>query len=114
MSHLARSQVFVMPYSHEGFGMAYIEAMGFALPVVGSSSGAVQEFVIPEHNGFLIDPADLETTRACLMRLHHDRRLLIKMSHAALQTFHEHPRWSDTMRAVNRFLVDVAAYRLKR
>ncbi|MGD8284563.1 MAG: glycosyltransferase family 4 protein [Desulfobacterales bacterium] len=106
-SLLEQSHVFVMPYSHEGFGMAHLEAMGFALPVIGSSSGAVKEFVIPEQNGFLIDPGDVKATRACLKRLDHDRQLLIKMSHAALKTFHEQPRWSDTMEAVHRFLSDL-------
>jgi len=103
-SLLARSHVFVMPYSHESYGMAHLEAMGFALPVIGSSSGAVKEFVSPDKNGFLIDPGDLDTLQACLKRLDRDRQLLIKMSRAALQTFHEHPRWSDTMADAYRFL----------
>jgi glycosyltransferase involved in cell wall biosynthesis len=106
-SLLARSHVFIMPYSHEGFGMAHLEAMGFALPVIGSASGAVKEFVVPERNGFLIDPGDVETTLACLKRLNRDRQLLGKMSRAALQTFHEHPRWSDTMAIVHRFLSEL-------
>jgi glycosyltransferase involved in cell wall biosynthesis len=106
-SLLARSHVFIMPYSHEGFGMAHLEAMGFGLPVIGSSSGAVKEFVIAEQNGFLIDPADVATTLACLKRLAHDRQLLIKMSRAALQTFHQRPRWSDTLAVIHRFLGDL-------
>jgi len=106
-SLLAQSHVFVMPYSHESFGMAHLEAMGFALPVIGSSSGAVKEFVIPEQNGFLIDPGDFKTTIACLSRLDCDRQLLVNMGQAALQTFHEHPRWNDTMKAVCRFLRDL-------
>ena len=48
-----QSHVFIMPYSLEGFGMAYLEAMAFGLPVMGSSDGAVKEFVIPGRNGFL-------------------------------------------------------------
>jgi glycosyltransferase involved in cell wall biosynthesis len=106
-SLLNQSHIFIMPYSHEGFGMAYLEAMGFALPVIGSSRGAVNEFVVPEQNGFLIEPGDVKMTLACLKRLDHDRQLLIKMSHAALQTFHGQPRWNDTMEAVYRFLSDL-------
>jgi len=106
-SILARSHVFIMPYSHEGFGMAHLEAMAYALPVIGSSSGAIKEFVIPGRNGFLIDPGDAKTIVACLKRLDRDRQLLIGMSHAALQTFQERPRWRDTMEAVDRFLKDL-------
>jgi glycosyltransferase involved in cell wall biosynthesis len=103
-SLLDRSHVFVMPYSHEGFGMAHLEAMGFGLPVIASASGAVQEFVVPQQNGFLIESRDVKMPLACLQQLHHDRQLLIKMSQAALQTFQNHPRWSDTMEAVHQFL----------
>jgi len=107
-SLLNRSQVFVMPYSHESFGMAHLEAMGFGLPVIGSSSGAVKEFVQPEQNGFLIDSGDAAATVNCLKRLHRDRKLLVKMSLAALQTFQEHPGWNDTMAVVYGFLSDLA------
>jgi len=104
VSLLTRSHVFVMPYSHEGFGMAHLEAMAFALPVIGSSSGAVKEFVIPDVNGFLIEPGDYKTVLECINRLHQDRQRLIKMSHAALQTFHDRPRWKETMESIHGFL----------
>lgn len=103
-SHLARCHVFVMPYSQEGFGMAHLEAMAFALPVIGSSTGAVKEFVIPGHNGFLIEPGDYKTLNHCLNRLHQDRQILIKMSRAALQTFKSRPHWHDTMETIHGFL----------
>jgi len=101
---LAQSHVFVMPYSHESFGMAYLEAMAFALPVVGSLTGALREFVIPAHNGFLIEPDDVESVKACIYTLHHDRQRLLKMSKAAFQTYKERPRWWDTMESIHRFL----------
>ena len=103
----AQSHVFVMPYSHEGFGIAYLEAMAFALPVVGSSNGALREFVIPAHNGFLIEPDDFKSVNACIHTLHHDRQRLFKMSNAAFQTYKERPRWRDTMDSILRFLSDL-------
>lgn len=106
-SILARSHVFILPFSHEGFGMAHLEAMAYALPVIGSSGGASKEFVATGRNGFLIDPGDVKTLLACLTQLDRDRQLLIDMSRAALQTFQERPRWSDTMEAVDRFLKEL-------
>jgi glycosyltransferase involved in cell wall biosynthesis len=105
----ARSHVFVMPYSHEGFGMAYLEAMAFALPVVGSSSGALGEFVIPAHNGFLIESDDFKSVNASIHTLHHDRQRLFKMSNAAFQTYKERPRWQDTMDSIHRFLSNLVS-----
>ncbi len=99
------SHVFVMPYSHEAFGMAYLEAMAFALPVLASSEGAVKEFVIPGRNGFLFEFDDFESVNACIHTLHHNRRQLVKMSHAAFKIYEERPKWSDTMESIHKFLV---------
>jgi glycosyltransferase involved in cell wall biosynthesis len=107
----AQSHVFVMPYSHEGFGMAYLEAMAFALPVVGSSNGALREFVIPAYNGFLIESDDVESVNACIHTLHHDRHRLFEMSNAAFQTYKEQPKWRNTMDAIHRFLTGLVNQR---
>ena len=84
--------------------MAHLEAMAYGLPVIGSTNGALKEFVIPGRNGFLLDPDDADTLLTCLRRLDRDRRLLIDMSQAALQTFHERPPWRNTLQAVHAFL----------
>jgi glycosyltransferase involved in cell wall biosynthesis len=107
----AQSHVFVMPYSYEGFGMAFLEAMAFALPVVGSSNGALREFVIPAYNGFLIESDDVESVNACIHTMHHDRHRLFKMSNAAFQTYKERPAWRDTMDAIHRFLTGLVNQR---
>ncbi len=104
---LNQSHVFVMPYSHEGFGMAHIEAMGFGLPVIGCVAGAIREFVRHEQNGFLIHPGDRQKTSVYLNMLNTDRQLLSDMGQAAWKTFQEHPRWEDTMDRIEQFLVDL-------
>ncbi|NIS63150.1 MAG: glycosyltransferase, partial [Proteobacteria bacterium] len=53
-SRLAQSHVLAVPSSYEGFGIVYIEAMGFGLPIVASSVGAVPELITPGREGFLI------------------------------------------------------------
>ena len=104
------SHLFVMPYSHEGFGMAYLEAMAFALPVLGSSSGAVKEFVIPGQNGFLFGFDDYESVNAWIHTLHHDRGRLLKMSQAAFRTYEKRPKWGDTMESIHRFLAGLVEF----
>ena len=103
-----QSHLFVMPFSHEGFGMAYLEAMAFAMPVLGSLYGAVKEFVIPGHNGFLFERDEFESVNDCIHTLHHDRQRLLRMSHTAFQSYNTQPKWKDTMESVHRFLIDQA------
>ena len=54
----AAADMFVMPSRYEGFGMPYIEAMRYAVPVVGTRVGGIPE-VVPSGTGILI-PVDDE------------------------------------------------------
>jgi glycosyltransferase involved in cell wall biosynthesis len=99
-----QSHVFVMPYSHEAFGMAYLEAMAFGMPVVGSTNGALKEFVKSGQNGFLIERDDFKSVNACIHSLYQDRQRLLKMSYAAFRTYKKRPKWRDTMESIDRFL----------
>ena len=105
---LAESHVLVLPFSYEGFGIACLEAMAWGLPVVGSSAGALKEYVQDGLNGLLVAPGDLEGFAEKLFRLHSDRELLARCSAAALQTFHDRPRWHDSLEKINSFLLSMA------
>jgi len=93
-----------MPFSHEGFGIAYIEAMAFGLPAIGSSKGAAKEIIQHEHNGFLVPPGDRVLILKYLSQLYEDRDRMMEMSNAALDTFEAHPKWGETMEAIHNFL----------
>ena len=84
--------------------MAYLEAMAFALPVVGSSEGAVREFVKAGQNGFLIKGDNFKSVNACIHDLHHNRQRLSNMSYAAFQTYKKQPTWRESMELIHRFL----------
>jgi glycosyltransferase involved in cell wall biosynthesis len=101
---LWNSHVFVMPFSYEGFGIASLEALGFGLPVLGPSAGAVKEFVQPNHNGFLIDAADSNALGQHIKNLHRNRHKLAQMGLAALTTHHARPTWNETMESIHDFL----------
>jgi glycosyltransferase involved in cell wall biosynthesis len=103
------AQVFIMPFAHEGFGIAALEAMAFGLPVIGSADGGVREFVRHAGNGFLVAARDHEAVRRHLAVLHHDRDLLAAMGQAALQTFSARPTWARAMRRGCEFLEKLAA-----
>jgi glycosyltransferase involved in cell wall biosynthesis len=98
------SQVLVMPSSYEGFGIAYLEGMGFGLPAIGTTAGGAGEVIQNGINGFLIQPGDVRALAQCLTRLANDRTALVEMSLAARNTFLAHPRWETSMEAVRAFL----------
>ena len=101
---LGRSHLFVLPFSHESFGMACLEAMAWGLPVIGSAAGAVGEFVKDGTNGVLIAPGDVDAFVRAVHRFHTHREQLADCGRAAYQTFSRWPGWLQTLERIHSFL----------
>ena len=72
---LARSDVFVLSSSSEGFPVSILEAMAAGLPVVATDVGGVAEAVEDGETGLLVPPADSEALARALERLVSDADL---------------------------------------
>lgn len=103
-----RSHALAMPFAHEGFGIAALEAMGFGLPVIGSTRGGVREFVRHGENGWLAAPGDLSAVGRLIETWMSDRRLLGRMGRSALATHRAWPMWEESMNGACLFLEEVA------
>jgi glycosyltransferase involved in cell wall biosynthesis len=103
---LSGSQLFVMPFADEGFGIANLEALAYGLPVLASASGAAREYIRHGNNGFLFASGEGESVAEIISELHNDRDHLLQMSERALQTAMERPGWSKTMESIEHFLLD--------
>ncbi|MGH2581470.1 MAG: glycosyltransferase family 4 protein [Anaerolineales bacterium] len=101
---LESSHVLAVPSSYEGYGIAYIEGMGFGLPAIGTRAGAASEIIADGRNGYLIVPDDVEALKSRLEYLNSNRDVLLKMSFEALKHFESHPTWAKSMRRVREFL----------
>jgi phosphatidylinositol alpha-1,6-mannosyltransferase len=66
----------------EGFGLVYLEAGAYGLPVVATRSGGVADAVKDGETGFLADPDDIEGIAAAILRLLDDRELAQRMGRA--------------------------------
>ena len=56
----ARASVFALPTLREAFGLAFVEAMAFGLPVVASRIEAIPEIVSDGETGVLVRPGDAD------------------------------------------------------
>jgi len=77
----ASSDLFVLPSRHEGFGMAYAEAIAHGLPVIGTTAGAIPETV--GQAGVLVPPDNVPALAAALRRLIESREEREKLAAAA-------------------------------
>lgn len=99
-----KKHVLVVPSSYEGYGIAYLEGMGFGLPAIGTQAGAAGEIITHGENGFLIPVGDAGKLSVHLKRLHADRSLLAKMSLAARRRYLKHPTWHMSVAQARKFL----------
>lgn len=83
--------------SYEGFGIAYLEAQRFGLPVIALTTGAAREAIDAGRTGFLVEPGDAAAIERIVSRLDGDRMLLAGMSLAARLRYTVHPTWAQSM-----------------
>lgn len=100
------SHALVVPSEYEGFGIAYLEGMGFGLPAIATTAGGAAEVVHDGEDGFLVPPGDAPALARRLRRLCEDRSYLEQLSLGALRSYASHPTWEQTAESIRRFLAD--------
>lgn len=100
----ADSHLLVVPSSYEGFGIVYLEGMGFGLPAIASTAGAAHEIITDGENGFLLSHDKPVALARHLHTLIHNRQRLLEMSLAAHQHYLTHPTWDESMAKIRHFL----------
>ncbi len=93
-----------MPSSYEGFGIVYLEGMGFGLPAIASTAGAAAEIITHDRDGLLIQVGDTGSLAGYLNDLYRDRDRLLLMSLNAHRRFESHPTWQMTTERILVFL----------
>jgi glycosyltransferase involved in cell wall biosynthesis len=101
---LSRSHLLAVPSSYEGFGIIYLEAMGFGLPVVASSAGGAGELLTEGREGYLIKPGDSAAVAECVGILSENRDQLLRMSLWSLERRMTFPKWAETAERIRDFL----------
>jgi glycosyltransferase involved in cell wall biosynthesis len=101
---LKSAHILVVPSSYEGFGIVYLEGMGFGLPAIGTTLGAASEVIEDGKTGFLIQPGDAQSLAEKLQLLSERRDLLLEMSLAARSRYQRQPKWNQTAGQIRDFL----------
>jgi glycosyltransferase involved in cell wall biosynthesis len=101
---LKSAHVLVVPSSYEGYGIVYLEGMGFGLPAIGTTAGAASEIITEGDTGYLIRPGDDSTLALRIKTLASDRERLRSMSLRALERYQQQPPWEQAAGNIHKFL----------
>ncbi len=77
------SDVFAMPSLKEGLGVAALEAMASALPVIASDVGGLREVVLNERTGIIVPPARPQEIASAIGRMTESAQFRSQMGAAA-------------------------------
>lgn len=105
INKLKNAHVLVVPSSYEGFGIVYLEGMGFGLPAIGTTAGAAGEVIRDGVDGFLIQPGDAHSLATKLQIMNERRDALVQMSLAARTRYLAQPKWNQTANQIREFLL---------
>ena len=80
---LPLADVFLLPSSHESFGLVALEAMSSGVPVIATRVGGMPEVIVDGVSGFLRDPGDVAGMSAIAVELARDPELRARVGRAA-------------------------------
>jgi glycosyltransferase involved in cell wall biosynthesis len=95
---LERFDIFAIPSTWEGFGVAALEASAMGLPVVGSRIHGLPDVVVEGETGLLVAPSDARALATALRTLVDDREMRARMGAAGRAFVAREYRWQDNAR----------------
>jgi glycosyltransferase involved in cell wall biosynthesis len=102
----SHSDVFALPSTGEGFGIVFLEAMAFGLPLVGAAAGGVTDIVVDGLNGLLVPGNDLTSLVRALDRLLRDPELRSKLGRRGAEIVREKYQFHMFERALEGILIE--------
>lgn len=102
----AHSDVFALPSTGEGFGLVFLEAMAFGLPVVGAAAGGVTDIIEDGVNGRLVPGKDAATLVRTLDQLLRDPALRKALGKGGAEIIRDKYRFQAFERRVEGLLVE--------
>lgn len=94
--YFRRATVFCLPTRREPFGIVFLEAMHYKLPIVSSPNGAIPDFLKNGVNGYLVPNGAVDALTAALLVLLNDPLRCRKFGEAGYSIAMKNYTWEKT------------------
>lgn len=99
------ADIFIMPNYRigpdvEGFGLVFLEANQYHLPVIGGRSGGVPEAIKEGKSGLLVEPNNIDSITKAVLRLSENKTLRTDMGMFAQDRVVEQFKWQHEMNKI--------------
>ena len=94
LKQFEKASLFAMPSFCEPFAAAFLEAMAYQLPCIGTSNGGMPEQIEDGKTGFIIPPQDSEALSEKIILLLKENTLMKKMGEAGYARLKNRFTWS--------------------
>jgi glycosyltransferase involved in cell wall biosynthesis len=92
----AAADIFVLPSFHEGYGMAFADALAHGLPIIATTAGAIPE-TVPSEAGLLVPPGDRDALERALAMIIDNARLRLQLAAGAARAGAALPDWPQAV-----------------
>jgi len=93
--HYRQASIFCLPTKLEPFGIVFIEALSYRLPIVATCIGAIPDFVRDGENGYLVEPGATQNLAEALIKLLDDPEKCRRFGNAGYKTAQERYTWEN-------------------
>ncbi len=91
-----KASVFCLPSNIEPFGIVFLEAMSFRLPVIGTNIGAMPDFILNGWNGYTVEPGDFGSLARHIADLLNEPSRCMEFGNNGFNLFRERYTWEKT------------------
>jgi len=95
-NYYQKASIFCLPSRLEPFGIVFLEAMSYGLPVVATNIGAIPDFIKNGENGYLVNPDDEVGLADRLIKLLDDPALCREFGVAGNNRVKDRYTWDKT------------------
>ncbi len=104
---VAMSDAFARTPRAEGFGIVFLEAMAAGVPVIGTRTGGIPDFIEHDVTGLLCEVRDVDSIAQALRRLVADETLRKQLVANAMKMVHERYDWDVIAERIDREVYQV-------